>query len=213
MNLLRTVQQGCEAACSRTGCQRFRACLPNALLMLSIAVVSGCATPALWKHTAAKSWSPQGSPDEFLAVTTAGQEDVVVVFRQFARVGEDTKYRVVAWKLGQPTTELAIGRHALRQLTNACDRVQAMPSFTTDTVPTEATSTSPGYAVKGPLDRQFTVHLEGVPAGPFELPVSKEGTRLLRRAGLLPFSATADAVIATGAFCLLGAGGAVAVGH
>lgn len=203
MNRLASCQNGREHVLSGNKCHR-QASLLNALPLLSLAVVSGCATPALWKHTAAKNWCPESFPDQFLAITTTGRQDVIVVFHQFAAVGDKTKHRLVAWNLCQPSSELTVGRHALRQLTNACDRVQVMPSFTSETVPADATPATPGYAVSGP-QYEFTVHLDGVCAGPFDLPSTRQDTRLLRRIAILPFSVAADAAIIAAA-CSAGAG-------
>ncbi len=171
-----------------------RALAPLAFSMLAL-LVSGCATPALWKHTAAREWRPQPLADQFLLTTTTGRQDVVVVFRQFANVDCKIKFRVVAWNLRNASSELTVGPKALRQLTNACERVQLMPVFSQDAFPSDATCAPLGYILQDESRDQFTVQLDGVPPGPFELPVSQEGCRSGTRIALMPLAIATDAAI------------------
>ncbi len=205
MNSLSRPQKRCEATSSNMSYHCLQASLLNAVLLLLVPLLSGCATPALWKHTAAHEWRPASSPDQILTATTTGRQDVIVVFHQVTSVGDETKHRLVAWNLCQSPSGLTVGRRALRQLTNACDRVQVMPLFPSDTVPPNASSITPGYAVTGPQQSQFMVHLDAVPPGPFDLPWTKQESRLLRRAAILPLAVAADAVIVS-AVCCAGAG-------
>ncbi len=175
-------------------------------------LASGCATPALWKHTAAREWWPRSSPDQLLVTTTTGRQDVIVVFHQTATVGEKTKNRLVAWNLRDPKGELTVGRGALRRLTNVCDRVQIMTVFSQDAIPGDATSTLPGYAVQGPPWCPFTVHLDGVPSGPFELPASHEKCRSFMRVALAPIAIATDAALVA-TVAMAGAAGSMSVGH
>ncbi len=207
MKPLTSPQNGCEPAPAPGNCHRRQALFLDALILLALPILSGCATPALWKHTAARDWFPADSPSHVLATSTTGRQDVIVVFDQHASVGDKTKSRLVAWNLSQPATALIIGRHALRQITNACDSVQALPVFTSDGIPPNATSTTPGYSVTGPLRFQFTVHLDGAPPGPFVLPYSKQERRLGKRLALLPFAVATDAVIVGAVCCALAGGG------
>ncbi len=183
-----------------------------ALLMLPALLGAGCATPALWKNTAAREWQPREVPDHLLVATRTGRQDVIVVFQQRAAIGDKHKDRLVAWDLRQPPTELAVGRGAVRQLTNACESIRSMPVFSSDEVPANASSTPPGYAAREPSCGAFTVHLEGAPSGPFELPVSHVKRRSFARIAVAPFAITADAVIIAAAITAMGAGGAQGVG-
>ncbi len=190
---------GTPPATTRAGVMKTRSVAHGrafTLLVLSALALlnSGCATPALWKHTAAREWHPSSSPARFLATTTADRQDVIVVFRQSAEVGKKTKYRLVAWNLRCPPSELTIGRSALRQLTNACDRVQLIPVFTSDTIPSNVTSTGPGYAVQD-QPYHFILRRDGVPSGSFELPVSHEKYRSGERIALAPLAIATDTAI------------------
>ena len=206
MNPAKDLQKGRKPASSATTRHRLQASFTNALLLLPLAAATGCATPALWKHTAARNWYPEHRPDLFLAATTTGRLDLIVVFHQSAVVGDKTKQRLVAWNLSQPPSELTIGPHALRQLTNAYDRVQIVPSFTSDDpITPRASSATPGYVVTGPLRSQFTLHLDGFCPGPFDLPYTRQDTRVLERVAIMPFSVAADAAIVA-AVCCAGAG-------
>lgn len=206
MKPLANVQEGRDPPYSDAGFQRLQPSLLEGLLLLALAVVvSGCATPALWKHTAARSWSPECTPDQFFTTLSTGRQEVIVVFRQSAWVGEKNHYRLVAWNLSQPSTELTVGRRAVRQLTNACDWVEVMPSFSFDAVPANVPSCAPGYAVTGPQQRQFRVHLDGVSSELFTLPCTDEKRRTLTRVAVLPLAVTADAAI-VGALCCAFAG-------
>jgi hypothetical protein len=158
-------------------------------------LVSGCATPALWQQTASRVWRPQSFPDQFLATTTTGRLDVVVVFRQSATINGKPRDRLVAWNLRDAPVELTVGRKALLQLTNVCEQVQPMPVFTPDNLPADATSMPPGYAVLDWSWSRFTVYLQGAPSGPFELPVSHEKCRAFVRLAGMPFAIAADAAL------------------
>ncbi len=203
MNLLATIHKESRCLSSDASPNSLRGFLWIALLLSSVAL-SGCATPALWKHTAARNWHPEPSGAQFLVANAAGQQDVIVVFRQSTVVGERIKYRVVAWNLRHPPSELAIGRKAVQQLTNACDQVRVMPSFCSDSIAAGATSTSPGYAVLEPLPCRFIVHLEGSAPGPFELPSSREKTRSAMRVVGLPLAVAADGAIVCAAAMAIG---------
>jgi len=187
----------------------------QALKLLALAVVTpllcGCATPALWKHTAARNWRPGASPDQCFRITTVGHQDVLVVFHQSAsRGGDKSGDRLVGWNLYQLPAELTVGADALRDLTNRCDQVEQIPMYPRDAVPAGVASTSPGYIVYNRWIG-FTVHLEGVPPGPFELPVSQEECRATARIIGTPFAVAADAVIigAIAAAALAGGAGSV----
>jgi len=171
--------------------------IAHGLLVLPVLALltCGCVTPALWRHTAAREWRAQSSPDQFLFTTTTCGHDVLVVFRQSTGEGSRTKERLVAWNPHHQPSELIVGPNALRQLTNACERVQLMPVFQRDSIPGSATSTPPGYVVVDQCWSGFTVHVDTIPSGPFELPASHEKTRSLMRIAGTPFAIVADAAL------------------
>lgn len=169
-------------------------------------LTSGCATPELWNHTAARDWTPQPPPDQFLATTTAGQHDVVVVFHQATVPHDKLKKRLVAWRLSQSPEGVAVGPKAMQLLTNSCERIETMPVYSPATVSADATCKPPGYAVWDPSVAQFTVYLEGCPLGPFVLPSSHQERNTTMRVVGMPFAIAADAAI-VGAVCVAGASG------
>lgn len=205
MNPLGTLQKGkrCLSNAYRPGLFGF---FWSALLLSSVAL-SGCATPALWKHTAARNWQPTPTSAQFFVANAAAQPDVIVMFWQSTEVGEQAKFRLVGWNLRNPPSELAVGTKAMQQLTNSCEQLCVMPSFFSDSIPAGVSSRSPGYAVHEPLAGRFTVHLEGSPAGPFELPTSKEKTRSAMRFAGLPLAVAADAAIVGAAALAMGSPG------
>ena len=183
-------------------------------LPVSALLTCGCVTPELWKHTAARDWCPQSPPDEFLATTTDGQHDVVVVFHQSTLVHNAVKTRPVAWRLSQSTQGIAIGPMALRPLTNGCDRVEPMRVCSPTTILADATSKPPGCVVWEPSNGEFTVYLEGCPSGPFALPKSHQERETAKRVVVTPFAVAADAII-VGTICAglaAGAGSGIALG-
>ncbi len=235
MNRLTTLPNT-EAARPHAIPNRLRASLLQlAMLLAAAAALSGCATPdlseksaahkrnpqptpaqsdqsfpgftvGLWKMTAGHNWNPQSIPAQFLAVTTTGRQDVIFVFRQGTQLNGKMESRVVAWNVARPASELAIGEKAVRRLTNHCDRVQLMPSFNYDAVPGGLTTTSPGYVVLGPPLNQFTVRLDGVPAGPFQLPSTNQKTQVTFRVIGLPPAVALDAALLTIALLAMGGG-------
>ena len=138
--------------------------------------------------------------------STTGRQEVVVVFHQSLFIGGKTKNRIVGWNLCHAPLELAVGQDGLRQLTNTCDRVQLMPVFSQGKVPADATSASPGYAVLDWSWSRFSVHLAGVPSGPFSLPASRHERRTFWRIAGMPFAIATDAAIVGAAIMSAGGG-------
>ncbi len=206
MSLFRLYQKGPEPPREATSHIASR-CFRTGLLPILLLGLSGCATPALWKHTAARDWTPESYNARLFLASTNSEQDVIVVFRQSATVGKKLHYRLVAWNSSRPSSELAVGRKAVRQLTNSWEQVQILNCFPRDAVLGDAVSTSPGYAVYGPGRDQFTIHLEDAPSASFDLPPCKEKTRVALRAVGLPFAVTYDAVIICLAVGASGGGG------
>jgi hypothetical protein len=205
---LRTILETRTAAPRSDGIyRRVQGSLRIGLFLLSSAALSGCATPALWKNTAARDWRPQPNTPQFLLANTADEQAVIIVFQQSARIGDKSKERTVAWNPHAAPQELRIGSKALRQLTNVCDRVQVMPIFPHDRIPGDATSAPPGYVVQGPPAAQFTVHLDGASPDPFELPLTAQKPRVWVRVAGMPFAVVADAEIVAAVAGALGAQG------
>lgn len=203
MNPVKTLPKGPQPVPKEAPSRPTFACIRIALLLLSSVALSGCATPALWKHTAARSWTPVPSGAKFLVTGADTQRDLIVVFRQSTDVGNKLAHRLVAWSPGCPQSALAIGPGAIHQLTNSCTRVRFLNCFPEDAVLADAVSTSDGYAFHGPGYDQFTVHFDGVATGPFDLPSSRQDPRLVRRFTILPFAVATDAVIVGVACCAL----------
>ncbi len=169
---------------------------------------SGCATPALWKHTAARVWEPSSIPEQFLVTTRTGRQEVVVVFVQAATIAGKPKLRVLGWNLRASPAELSVGPRAVRHLTNMCERVQVMPVFANENTATNTLSSDAGYAVRGPSREKFIVHLEGIPPGPYELPTSAVTCRYFARVAVMPFAVATDAVIVGTVLAAAGGAGA-----
>ena len=174
--------------------------LLNALTVVLLAAFGcGCATPALWHGTAARHWRP-GSPDQVLLCTSTNQQpDVAVFFTQSAATKGLTESRCVVWCLGQPPTRLLIGTNAVRQFTNSLSRTQTVPLILAGETPPAPPATTPSHAVWSSTNHQLTVHIEGLPPGPFALPASHQRTRVALRVLVLPFALATDAVIGLGA--------------
>jgi hypothetical protein len=186
--------------------------LLNALTVVLLAAFGyGCATPALWHGTAARQWR-LSSPDQVLLFTSTNQQpDVAVVFTQFSANNGSPKSRCVVWCLGEPPTHLIIGTNAVRQFTSSLSGSRAVPLVRAGEAPPAPLATTPGHAVWSSPDEELTVHIEGVPPGPFTLPTAHERARTALRVVGLPFAVAADAVIGLGAIIVwagpgLGAG-------
>jgi hypothetical protein len=175
------------------------------LLLLHVFVLSGCATPALWRLTAAREWQPALPPDQFLLITSAGQQDLFVLFHQTVKFGETSKDRLVAWNLKEPGTSLIIDPLAALSLTNSCDRFTVLEAFNDETTAMEMGSGNPGYVVLDAGGTMFAVHVEGLPSGPFALPTSHEKGKMGLRIGLAPLAIATDAGLVAAA-ALGGAG-------
>lgn len=166
---------------------------------VSVAVIvisaSGCATPALWKCTASRDWSP-GSPDQILLITDTNQQrDVLVFFRQFDCRPESRDSRTVGWRLGQSPLSLAFKTNDITRITNAMVRCESIPIFDGEETPTSSTNLLSSYAIWHSLDQELTVHIEGIPAGPFTLPSSHQPSQPVLRACMLPVALSADAAL------------------
>lgn len=168
-------------------------------LVLLAALACGCATPALMKSTTRREWKPM-PPDQVVLITdTNHQRAVAVFFRQVATVGTTSTSRNVGWRLGQSPRELALTPRAIGQLTNSCGEFRTLPMVLAESVPTDASSQSPGYAVWNSTNQQLTVYLDGYPRGPYVLPTTQTNPRTVMRLLGMPFAVAADAALALGA--------------
>jgi len=169
----------------------------------------GCATPALWKQTAARGWKPN-PPDQLLLVDSTNHEPaVIVLFRQSA-TGASGVVRNVGWRLDQPNTELAVGPQAIHQLTNACPAPKTIPlSIDSSDVLLDPTIPPSSYAVWNPKTHNLTVHVPNFPPGPHKLPTSNEEQQTSLRICVLPLAIAADtAIVGAVLFALCLGGGA-----
>ena len=177
-------------------------------LVFVTALAAGCATPALWKNTARREWKPNPLDGVVLVSTTNQQREVVVLFRQFALVGTTSECRKAGWAVSQSPEQLALAPHAVGQLTNSCGgELQTIPMFLAGNVPETASSTPPGYAVWHAADDQLTVHIDGLPAGPFTLPTTQQKRRTSERIIVLPLAVAVDAAITGAVLFAVGASG------
>ncbi len=190
--------------------------LPAVLLT---AFTSGCATPALWRHTASHEWK-SGRPTQILLITDTNQQrDVVVLFRQNAQEGATNEYpqtkrrflgfnlnpngfptnvsRTVGWRISQPPEQLALTPKAIRQLTNSSCNVQSVPIHEArEAVPGNAMSPSTAFAVWNAMDRQLAVHGESLPSGPVTLPCTSQKQNTALRVVATPAAIVGDAALA-----------------
>jgi hypothetical protein len=181
-------------------------------LVLLAALACGCATPALWKSTAGREWKPM-APDHVMLLTNINQQrEVVVLFHQIAAVGKTNSLRIVGWRLGQSSGELAITPRAIDQLTNSCGQFAPVPLFLAGAVPANASSQAPGYAIWNSMDQQLTVYLDGYPCGPYLLPTTRTDRRTALRVLGLPFAVAADAAIVLISLSVAGLGGPMGPG-
>jgi hypothetical protein len=190
--------------------------LPAVLLT---ACTSGCATSALWRHTASHEWK-SGRPTQVLLITDTNQQrDVAILFRQNAQDGATNELkkegrpflgfnigpftspptfttRNVAWRISQPPEQLALTPKTIRQLTNSCCNVQPIPIYDArEAVPGNEISPSAAFAVWNATDRQLTVHGETLPSGPFTLPSTSQKQNTALRVVATPAAIVADAAL------------------
>ena len=176
-------------------------------LVLLAALASGCVTPALWQSTARREWKPN-PPDCVVLMSNPNQQrEVAVVFRQFAQVGATTESRRAGWYVSQSPEQLALTSQAIGQLTNSCGERQSIPMFVADNVPPDASCQSPGYAVWDSRDDQLTIHIDGLPSGPFTLPTTHQKRQTAARIIVLPLAIAADTAITGAVIFALGASG------
>lgn len=187
-----------------TGFTRLLAFLP---LLLLAALTPGCATPALWKHTAACDWKPK-QPDRVLLITdTNEQREVALFFVQHQTQRKKALYRNVGWNVSQPPDKLAVTPKTISQFTNSCRAFQTVPLYEQAIVPDHASSQPPGYAVWNSTTGQIAVHIDGFPSGPYTLPATSRERNTALRVCAMPFAIAADgAIIAALIFVLGGAG-------
>ena len=188
----------------KTGLNRFLAQMPVALLA---AFCSGCATPALWRHTATHDWNPM-SVDHMLLFTNLTQPpEVVVLFNQSAKDGKTYDIRAVGWRISRPAEELAITPHAIYQLTNSLGNMRDIRICNPAELPENISASWSDYAVLDWTGRQLTLHVAGVPSGPYTLPATRQKANLGLRACVMPIAIATDAAITGAVIFIIGAGG------
>jgi hypothetical protein len=171
---------------------------PYLLLALLAGLASGCATPALWHRTSAFEWNPAWYTAEVLLPANTNQPSApIVLFEQMAQFGPNTFiYRNVGWRVGQPPGTLADTRQAIRQLTNSAARFLSVRVYHSTLAkyraPTHESSRPPGYALINDTNYQLTLHIDGLPPGPYTLPSSYHPKKTAERVVLAPFAVVLD---------------------
>lgn len=173
-------------------------------VVVPLILTAGCATPALWKQTAAREWKPN-PPDQIILVTDTNQQrDVVVVFRQFATVGNTGDSRKVAWLVSQSPAALALTTEAMGQLTNSFGKCEPVPMFFEEPESPDLSSLKPGYTVWHSLDQKLSVHIPNLSVGPYTLPTSHQGRQTALRVCALPVAVATDAALVGAALFVVG---------
>lgn len=171
--------------------------------MLTAVVLCGCATPALWKSTAAGHWVPR--PPERVCIFTTGttpSPDVAVFFTQTETSRSPVAQRPALWRVSESPTNLVAGAVAISTATNKWRGVRSIPLYkSANDVPAGQTTSPPGYAVLLPSRTAFTVHFDGFPAGPYELPTTDRETQIAARVVSMPLAVGVDAALIAAAFC------------
>jgi len=168
------------------------------LMVLLLAVfTTGCATPVFWGVTAPRKWQPTHL-DQILYVTNANhQSDVVILFSQTGfKQQYNIKTRDVGWLISRPTNGLAVTAGAIRQITNSCSSLQVVPCYDSGNVPACATTKPPGYGVYKLSVNQLTLHINGIPPGPYTLPSNTNTYTTWRIIGM-PVAVATDVAILT----------------
>jgi hypothetical protein len=169
-----------------------RYAVPAAVLTI---LTTSCATPALWKCTAAREWKPY-RPDQVILVTDTNQQrEVVVVFTQFANSESTSDSRDVGWRVSQPPKEVALTKETIGLLTNSLCQSKLVPMLFDGQESPDEYSLASGYTVWNSPNQQLTIHIPGLPSGPYTLPTSHQKRRTALRVFLLPLAVTADAAI------------------
>ncbi len=188
-----------------------RSLLPFALATV---LASGCATPALWNHTAKHEWKA-GPPDQALLISrTNDQKDLVILFRQKANdwspmIGVKTNItRHAAWIIGQSPDRVAETPKAISEFNGLASNYRDVPIYNQSDVPTNASPRGQGYVVWNSTNTQLTVHIVGQPTGPFTLPSTVQKQKTAQRVAGAPVAVAGDAamvgtVVFCGGFCLI----------
>jgi hypothetical protein len=159
-------------------------------------IFCGCATPALWRGTAARSWYPN-PPDQVVTFNaTNDRPEVAIFFTQYSAPAKWSKVRPAVWCPNAPTNDLTTGVRDIHRLTNSWTEVRSLPLYYTNATDSPSAAAGPaGHAVWCSTNRQLTLHLPGTATEPFALPACEEKTRVAARVIGLPFAVTADAAI------------------
>jgi hypothetical protein len=183
-----------------TSFERPAVCLGTLLIAV---LFSGCATPALWKSTASGQWVP-GEPERVCVFATkaAPTPDMGVFFTQTETTHQPNAKRPVLWCLSQSPTNLTATPMAIATVTNLWRGMRTVPLYSSEAaLPASQTTAPPGFAVLLPDGKGFTLHLDGYPAGPYQLPASKTETQVAARIIGMPFAVGVDAALIAAAMC------------
>jgi hypothetical protein len=178
-------------------------CLCAALIAV---VSSGCATPAVWRETAAAHWDPCPPTDVLLLPGTNRNGQLAFAFNQFSMRGTNGKTRPVLWPVGGSATNLIVGQAAVKAFLNHHPSAQHVPVFELNRpLPTDTET----YATSDPSGLTLTLHAEGIPPGPYTLPGSDQKAGTAARTIGLPFAVVLDAalvatVVAIATLCAAG---------
>lgn len=168
---------------------RLKMYLPLTLLAV---LASGCATPGLWDRTSAFEWKPSPPIKVLLPADTSQTNPPTILFNQAATVNHTFMLRSVGWRADESPEAVAVTAEAIRELTNSGVGFQSVPVYSAIRVPTNVSSVPPGYAVMNYTNHQLTLHVDGVPAGPYTLPASAHPQNTTQRVLLTPFAVVLD---------------------
>lgn len=173
-------------------------CYRPLLLLLSAALLNGCATSALWEEGRFARFREPDQPSDLRLLQSDSSDDVLVMYRETSDTSEKTRAR--AYWLNQNVTRIQERRKPHFVSMRQARDLSELPLLSSSA---DAPSGARMYAVvstNGTAD--FSLYSQTGSRGTFQLPVYKDASGRVKQVFLTPFAVAADATIVGGVLAM-----------
>jgi len=166
------------------------------LLLLPLALTSGCATHALWTKTDLDAFNEPADDSSLRVFKAERKKDWLVVYNEYSERSDSTRTR--AFFLNENQKRIEQRRAPDFVSTNSMRGLKAVPVFFPATNAPGTNPSSAFFVLAKTNDLSFTLHDGNRAVGSYEMPVYNDGRASLVRAALTPVTVVADLTIVGG---------------
>lgn len=166
-----------------------------ALLFSLLALVSGCATHALWEKTSLDAWNEPADDPNLRLFYLKEKDELIVVYDEYSERKESTRTR--AYLLNQNARRVEERRRPVFVGPNLALHLPEVATSRESSEPVRNHQPT-FYAITTTNSQAFTLYSGDRQIGSYDLPVYNDGKARLVRIALTPLTLTADITIIGG---------------